>query len=271
MTSLVILFILGLCIGSFVNAYVWRLHAKTKTGKLANLSIWHGRSMCPNCHHTLAPKDLVPVLSWICLKGKCRYCSKPISFQYPLIEIIVPFLFIFSFIYWPYPFNNDGKTLFIFWLVFLLGFMILFIYDFRWKLLPNQIVGPLIILAVVQLATQFIFFNSSFSLLYGAFWGVIFSSGLFYAIFVVSNGKWIGGGDVKLGIILGLLLGGPLRTILMVFLASIIGSLISVVLIFSNRLKMNSLIAFGPLLIIATIITYLFGTNIIDWYKNILI
>ncbi len=267
---ILLLVILGLCFGSFINAYVWRLHSRTKTGKLANLSIWRGRSMCSNCHHILAPKDLVPVLSWISLKGRCRYCKKPIS-DNPFAEIAVPILFVISYVYWPYQFNAEGKTLFVFWLVFLLGFMILLIYDLRWRLLPNRIVGPLIFLAVIQLATQFIFFNASISLLYASIWGLIFSAGLFYAIFVVSNGRWIGGGDVKLGIVLGLLLGGPMRAILMVFLASFIGSIISIALISTNRLKTNSLIAFGPLLIIATIITYLFGASIIDWYKNLII
>lgn len=267
---IVILVILGLCLGSFINAYVWRMHSKTKSGKLANLSIWHGRSMCPNCRHLLGAKDLVPIFSWLFLKGKCRYCKKPISFQYPLVELLTALLFSFSYIHWPYLFNSEGTTLFIFWLIFITGFMVLTIYDLRWRILPNKIVVPLIFLALLQLFSQLIFFNAGLSLILGTFWGLLFSAGLFYFIFVISNGKWIGGGDVKLAIVLGLLLGGPMKAILMVFLASLIGSCISIFLISTKKLRRNSLIAFGPLLIAATVITYLFGTNIIVWYKSLI-
>lgn len=265
---IVILLVLGLCFGSFVNAYVWRIHSRSKTGKLSNLSVWHGRSMCPNCHHVLKSTDLVPVLSWIVLKGKCRYCKKPISIQYPLIELITTFLFTFSYIYWPYTFNALGVTLFIFWLVFLVGFMILTIYDLRWRLLPNRIVMPLIFLAIIEVVVRLVFFNAGLSLLIGSVWGVLFSAGLFYAIFIASQGKWIGGGDVKLAVILGLLIGGPLEAILMVFIASLIGSIISVALLSTKVLKRSSLIPFGPMLIAATIIVYLFGSHIIHWYKS---
>ncbi len=267
---IVILAVLGLCLGSFINAYVWRIHSRTKTGKLKDLSIWHGRSMCPKCHHILVAKDLIPIVSWLLLKAKCRYCRKPISIQYPVVELVTSLLFIFSYIYWPYSFNAEGKTLFVFWLIFLLGFMILTVYDLRWRLLPNRIVTPLIFLILIQLSTQLIFFNAGFSLILGAFWGLLFSAGLFYGIFVVSDGKWIGGGDVKLAIVLGLLLGGPMKAILMVFLASLIGSIASIILISTKKLRRNSMIAFGPLIIAATVITYLFGSSIIEWYKNII-
>ena len=195
---IVILIFLGLALGSFLNAYVWRVHDNSKKGKYAKLSIWQGRSMCPNCHHTLAGKDLVPVFSWLSLKGKCRYCKKPISAQYPLVEASTAFLFAFSYIYWPYQFSGEGTLLFVFWLIFLLGFMALTIIDLRWKLLPNSIVTPLILLALLQIVIQLLFYNAGLSLILGSIWGVLFSAGLFYAIFVISNGKWIGGGDVKL-------------------------------------------------------------------------
>src|SRR5690348_8244818 len=107
---------LGLGLGSFVNALVWRLHeqelaeeepkhkrAKGKARQLSakELSIVSGRSMCPDCHHELAPQDLIPVLSWLWLRGKCRYCSKPISWQYPLVELVTAALFIVSYLSWP--------------------------------------------------------------------------------------------------------------------------------------------------------------------------
>src|ERR1035438_134051 len=156
----VLLLLLGLALGSFTNAYVWRLNIDGKKGKYSKLSVWHGRSMCPNCHHTLSGLDLIPVVSWIMLKGKCRYCKKPISPQYPLVEAVTAFLFIFSYIYWPYSFTTQGVVLFIFWLIFLLGFMVLTIIDLRSRILPNKIVTPLILLAAIQVIVQLIFFNA---------------------------------------------------------------------------------------------------------------
>lgn len=266
-----ILVILGLCFGSFVNAYVWRTYKSKKSGKLNNLSVWRGRSICPSCHHVLAGKDLIPVFSWLALGGRCRYCKKPISLQYPVVELIAAVLFVLSYIYWPHTFNREGITLFVIWLLFVLGFVILAVYDLRWRLLPNRIVAPLIALAILQILVKLIFFGGGFSLLVGSFWGLLFSAGLFYGLFIVSKGTWIGGGDVKLAVVLGLLLGGPAEAILMVFLASLIGCVVSVVLILGKRLKLNSRIAFGPLLLAATIICYLFGIHIIDWYKSFII
>ena len=99
-----VLAVLGLVFGSFVNAFAWRLHEqesllekkkKPSAKQLAKLSIVKGRSMCPECKHELAAKDLIPVFSWITLKGKCRYCGKPISWQYPAVELATALLFVF--------------------------------------------------------------------------------------------------------------------------------------------------------------------------------
>src|ERR1700712_4728549 len=103
-----LLVVLGLIFGSFVNAFVWRLHEresllqkkrKPTKKQLSELSILHGRSMCVHCHHELAAKDLVPLFSWLWLRGKCRYCHKPIQ-DSPLIEAVLPVLFIVSYLAW---------------------------------------------------------------------------------------------------------------------------------------------------------------------------
>src|SRR4051812_13278636 len=96
-----VLIVFGLCLGSFVNALVWRVHEQEAAKKPnKKLSVLNGRSMCPHCEHELAAKDLIPVLSWLSLGGKCRYCHKPISKQYPLVELLTALLVVGSYIWW---------------------------------------------------------------------------------------------------------------------------------------------------------------------------
>ena len=119
-----VLVIFGLCFGSFVNALGWRLHKQLNAKKPnPDLSILKGRSMCPHCGHTLSAVDLLPVVSWLSLGGKCRFCRKPISWQYPVVEMVTAVLFLVSYIYWPFTLNGVESIVFGSWLVMLVGFM----------------------------------------------------------------------------------------------------------------------------------------------------
>ncbi len=270
---ILILIVAGLTIGSFVNAWVWRLHEQetVKASKhpdkkyLSKLSIQKGRSMCTKCKHELAAIDLVPVLSWLYLRGKCRYCHQSIDNDNPAMELIAPILLVASYIWWPYELTGIGLYYFSFWLVFVVAFMALAMYDFKWFILPDNIVRPLIIIAILQLIGAIIIYETSLSTVITAFWGVLISSGIFYAIYILSNGEWIGGGDVKLGIIIGIILGGPAMSLLMLFIASSLGSIVGVPLLLAGERKVR--LPFGPLLMLATFIVMLFGSNIIAWYK----
>lgn len=263
-----ILLITGLCAGSFINALVWRIHEQAKkTKKSGNLSILKGRSMCPNCRHELAAKDLIPVISWLWLRGKCRYCGKPISAQYPVVELLTAGLFIFSYVFWPFMFDAKGTILFIFWLVFLIGLIALAIYDIKWQLLPNRIIFPLIYIAILQ-SMVLIIFTPSFHQFLSILLSTVIGGGLFYLLFQLSNGKWIGGGDVKLGALLGLILANASLIIMTIFAASLIGTAISVPLMIIGRFNRKTRIAFGPLLIVGAIIAQLFGHSFINWYKH---
>jgi leader peptidase (prepilin peptidase) / N-methyltransferase len=263
-----VLIILGLCLGSFVNALVWRLHERSKNSKQKKLSIIHGRSMCPNCQHVLAARDLVPILSWLSLKGRCRYCKNPISIQYPLVEFVTAGLFIFSYVFWPASFSFDEKILFGFWLVFLGGLIALAVYDLRWYLLPNAIVYPLYAVILVQIIFATLNSSDPWNVITTAFWGLLIGGGIFYCLFQLSKGKWIGGGDVKLGGLLGLAIGGPSSSFLLIFIASLIGSFIALPLLLMGRAKRGSQLPFGPFLILAAVIVKLFGVSIITWYKD---
>ena len=272
------LIIFGLVFGSFVNALVWRLHkqqlaSKTKKSKFSskNLSIINGRSMCVDCGHELAIKDLIPVISWLQLRGKCRYCHKPISPQYPIVELSTVALFVASYLTWPY-FQGDTLEIaeavdFGSWLLVLVGFMALVVYDLRWMLLPNKIVFPLMFIAVANVLFQSVV-SFSFEPIILSFWGLLVGGGLFYVLFQISAGRWIGGGDVKLGFLLGIIVGGPALALLMLFLASLIGSLYSVPQLIFGKFSPKSRIAFGPFLITGAIITKLFGQTLIDWYTS---
>lgn len=251
---------LGLILGSFVNALVWRMHEGRD---------WvNDRSECPHCEHKLGPLDLIPVLSWVMLRGKCRYCHKKIE-DSPLVELTLPALFVASYCFWTLDLTGSSLVAFIFWLAFLVGFVALATYDLRWYLLPNKMVFPLVALAVVQVITLAVL-DGNWHIILGAAGGASVISGIFYLIFQLSNGTWIGGGDVKLGIVLGLLSGGVIESFLLLFAASVLGMLVSLPLILQGKASRKTQLPFGPLLIAGLIIVKLFGVAILGWYTGLI-
>jgi prepilin signal peptidase PulO-like enzyme (type II secretory pathway) len=276
-----ILIVFGLCLGSFVNALVWRLHEQSNTKnkkKLQELSISKGRSQCSNCGHKLAPKDLIPLLSWLSLRGKCRYCHKPIK-DSPMVEVILPIILVISYFAWPYVSANEIWTngeiaAFGVWVLIATGLLALAVYDVRWYLLPDKIVFPLTILGVVFVAlVAAAAGHNSGDIVLDAALGAITIFGLFYLLFQLSKGTWIGGGDVKLAVLLGLLAGGFMEALLLLFLASLLGTVYALALGVSGKKSINRRlrIPFGPFLIAATFIVVLWGVNIIDWYSDLIL
>ncbi len=284
---IVALAVFGIIFGSFINAWVWRLrkqdelaHAvdskkekksKASAKKLAaekeKYSILRGRSMCPHCEHVLAAKDLVPLFSWLSLGGKCRYCRAPISWQYPVVELVTGLVFALSYVFWPYGFDAVGIALFAAWLVFVIGFMVLTVYDIRWQELPDEIVWPLNALALLQVLLSI--HAKDIGILWGGLMAVGVIAGLFWILFEVSKGRWIGFGDVKLGIALGLLAGGPLKALLVLFAASLLGTLVSLPTIIKRHKNLSFQVPFGPFLIAGLAIVYFWGDQIIEWYTKL--
>jgi prepilin signal peptidase PulO-like enzyme (type II secretory pathway) len=266
------LVLLGLCLGSFVNALVWRICEQSKPVKerkasQKDLSIFKGRSMCADCGHTLHTRDLIPVLSWLNSYGRCRYCHKRIHWQYPLVELSTTLLLVFSYLHWPYGLSGWGIAVFGAWILILTGLIALFVYDVRWMLLPNRIIFPLYGLAAIYTVLRALQ-DGSFEPVLGALLGVLIGGGIFYLIFQVSKGKGIGGGDVKLGFLLGALVAGPLLAGMYIFVASLLGSVTAALLILSGKAKASSRIPFGPFLIIGAVVTLLFGADIGNWYVD---
>lgn len=273
---IVVLVLLGLSFGSFVNALVWRLRQQSlsseqrergaRKAKKAELSISKGRSMCVHCGHTLKAIDLLPVVSWLSLGGKCRYCHRKVSWQYPLVELSTAGLFVSTYLLWPNYVAGWEIVAFGLWLVSLTGFMALIVYDLRWMLLPNRIVFPLYGVAALFVLSRMAA-EMSIAPLLSSLIGVLIGGGLFYLLFQVSQGRWIGGGDVKLGFLLGAIVGGPVQAVLVLFGASLLGTLITVPLMLSGRAGRHTRIPFGPFLIAAAIFTQLFGVALTDWYS----
>lgn len=292
----VALVLFGLVLGSFVNALIWRFHAqdairdklagedeegnpvkkpsvkeaKKLKAELHDLSMLHGRSMCSKCHHPLGAWDLVPFFSWAFLRGKCRYCKKPIE-DPPIIELVTPLLFIVSYFSWPLDMSGYGLLAFVVWLVLLVGFVALAAYDIRWFLLPDRIVWPLAGLVAVQVLLHAIVFHGGAHVLVSAIMGIVIDSGIFYVLYQVSKGEWIGGGDVKLGVILGMLAGGILPALLIIFIASLLGTLASIPMLIHKKLHRKMVIPFGPFLILAGIIIVLYGHQITSWLNNLML
>jgi prepilin signal peptidase PulO-like enzyme (type II secretory pathway) len=211
---------LGLVFGSFVNAWVWRLSQKLdKDGNLKklskkqnnDLSIVSARSMCPTCKHVLGAKDLVPLFSWLLLKGKCRYCKAKISKQYPVVELLTAVLFVISGVFWNFDSSLAYLSLAV-WLAIITIFMALSVYDFKYMLLPDKMMIFLVPLSAIFAGIGFL--NSDKSLLsyvLQLLLSVFIAGGIFYILYVISSGKWIGGGDVKLGLIIGVILSSALN------------------------------------------------------------
>ncbi len=274
---IVLLAALGVILGSFVNALVWRLHeidtlGNAKSKKAAkqrkDLSVLKGRSMCPQCRHELAAKDLVPVLSWIWLRGRCRYCQAHISWQYPAVEVLTGALFALSYQAWPYGLHGIGLFQFVCWLVFVTGFMALAVYDLRWYLLPDKIVLPLTILAGAVVTVTALWLQSVTAVWQPLVGGLIIF-GLFWGLYQASKGGWIGGGDVKVALALGLLAGTPLKAFLVIFLASLFGTLVSIPVLLQGKRGLKMHIPFGPYLLLATVVVVLYGNDIVTWYENL--
>lgn len=265
LVTAIFLTILGLTFGSFVNAAVWRIHkGRAKT-------LLYDRSECVHCHHKLAWFDLIPIFSWLSLRGKCRYCHKPIE-DTPLPEIGLAAYFLVSFLVWPQSFGTfAGVADFIFWLIYGVLLALLFVYDLRYMLLPNRIVFLLIGLAVVQLLIHIVLGQGEAGwLLADAVLGIASIAGIYLALYVVSLGRWVGFGDVKLSVFIGLVLADWKLGLLTFLAANVIGTLAILPGLLSRRLGRASRIPFGPFLILGFILSYLFGHAIVGWYLSTL-
>lgn len=250
--------VLGLLVGSAINAIVWRLYVGRSWAK--------GRSMCPDCEHKLAGKDLVPLFSWLALRGRCRYCRRKIHWQYPLVEAVTAVLFGLSAAVLA-PTSLGGLGLLAGWLVILTLLVILAVYDTRWMILPDNIMVPAIVVTALY-AVLVALDASKVSALYGPALAAVLAGSGFLLLAVVTGGKGMGGGDIKLVFLMGLLLGlkGTALALLISFNAA---AFVGIGLILARRKGRRDYLPFGPFLIGGTIVAFLYGQTIVGWYLEL--
>ncbi len=233
--------------GSFLNVVACRVQR--------GQSFLRGRSVCVHCGTQLHWHDLIPVASWLLLFGKCRYCKKHVSAQYLLSELAVGALAVLGAFVVTSPIHG---------LVYaaVVGFFtVLFIYDLRTYIVPDNIAIPAIVVIGGLNATMA---GDGASLLLGAASGGVW----FLAQFLVSRGRWVGGGDIRLGVLMGVLLGYPLVWLGLGF-AYVGGSIVALALVAATRLKLSSRMPFATLLLPATFAAWVWGEGAWDWYSRL--
>ena len=254
----------GFIIGSFLNVVIARIGT--------NKSPFSGRSQCPHCSHQLGALDLIPVLSFVALRCRCRYCNKKISWQYPLVEILTAFIFavvIFSRL------ESGAQAFDVLALVCLLVvfcvLIVIFVYDLLHYLILDTTLAVLGGAVVAFHAFSFLAQGSVDVHDIGALVGAgLVPCLIFFGFFFISQGKWMGFGDVKFVFIMGLLLGFP-NIIVALFIAFISGAIIGVVLIGLGDKRMKDKVPFAPFLIAGLCVAFLLGEHIVDWYQDLIL
>lgn len=247
------IFLLGLIVGSFLNSISFRYNT--------NSSVLKGRSLCMCCGHKLSSMDLIPLFSFLFLKGRCRYCKTKLSIQYPLVEIITGLVFSLSFI-------RSGFPVAIFWWVIWSLLIVISIYDFKHKIIPDGLVYSILLISFVSLLFSFHLEFTFINLIAGP---VLFLP--FAALWWFSNEKLMGLGDAKLFWATGWIL-GLVKSLSSLVISFWTGAIVSLFLIGSykifqlNRgskgLTMKSEIPFGPFIVLGIFIVYFFGFDILS-------
>jgi len=248
-----VIFLFGLIIGSFINCLIYRLKNKKSLG---------GRSFCPKCKKQINWYDNIPLLSYFLLRAKCRWCREKISFQYPLVELITAILFLVVFLA---TYNLQLTTYNLLLILrnwtFTAFLIIIFLYDLKYYLIPDKISLPAMVVALIF---NIFLYNIFINYLLAA----LIAGGFFFLQFIISKGKWIGGGDIRLGLLIGLMLGWP-NVLVALTISYILGSIIGLGLIITQRATMKSPVPLGTFLSIGAFISLLWADKIIEWYLNI--
>lgn len=246
---LIYITLLGLLIGSFLNVCIYRIPRHEE--------IVYTPSHCMKCNTAIKWYDLIPVLSFLILKGRCRNCKTQLSYQYPLIELLNGAAYMGIFLL-------KGLTVETpFYCIVFSTLLVVTMIDYQYQIIPNGIVVFLLVVGFIHMFVMFFVHQTSPIYYFIGFFAV---SVVLLLIAIVSGGK-MGGGDIKLMAVCGFLIGWD-RIILALMVGSIIGSLIGIAWIVTGFKKRNEPIPFGPFLASGIVVAMLFGELIINWYLS---
>ncbi len=248
----ILVFIVGLAIGSFLNVLIYRLPREKK--------FVFGRSYCPSCQKPIKFYDNIPVLSYLILAGKCRSCKAKISLRYPLVELLNGLAYLFFFFQYGVSYN------FLIFSFLSSALIVIFFVDIDFQIIPDLITFPGMVLglAVSLLPGGIGIVNSLI--------GLVVGGGVLYLIAIL--GDWLfkkesmGGGDIKMTAMLGAFLGWQ-KVVLIFFAGAFIGLFVSIIMmIVSKKVRSTRVIPFGPFLAAAAMIAIIYGDSIISFYLN---
>ncbi len=260
--SMLMVFSLGAAIGSFLNVVVYRLPAGE--------SLIHPPSRCPHCQHRLAAKDNIPVLGWLLLQGKCRYCQAAIAWRYPLVEVFTGFLFLVVF--WQFDWSLQSASL------WLLGswLLALSLIDLDTLTLPSALTQSGLVVGFCASLLQAYIPSPSLSTLItaglGAIAGAVVGLWLLDGVRIIGsllfNKEAMGSADPKLAAMIGAWLGVS-HLLLALFVACAVGAIVGSSVMALQRLDRQQPMPFGPFLALGAVTTALWGDRILNLYLQI--
>ncbi len=247
--EIILIFILGLIVGSFSNVCIYRIPR--------NESIIYPASHCPKCRSNISPKDNIPLLSYILLKGRCRNCKSKIAIQYPIVEFLTGLIYLIIYLIYGLSIQS------LIYIILSSALVIIAFIDLNEQIVPDVISLPGIIIGfILSFFVPYIsFINSALGVFVGG--GIILVIGL--AGSVIFKKEAMGGGDVKLAAMIGAFLGWR-YIIISLFLGFFLGALAGIILILSKIKSREDVVPFGPFIVLGSFITLLWGEKIISWY-----
>lgn len=291
--------LLGLVVGSFINVLTLRWNPARDDRVI---KIVQGRSHCLHCAKKLRWFELIPILSFIFLRGRCRYCHKKLAWQYPLIEALTALIFtgvawrILSFNFFSYHFFSDPRgnfwvaAIIVAWFFYSAVLIALAAIDLRHYLLPDRIIFPAIVVSLLaNLSFHFLSLtrensfpshglnflgsyadvvNIHFNVLTSAIVGALILSLFLFLIYFFSRGRAMGFGDVKLAILIGLMLGASAGIVSLLF-SFVVGAIVSLIIVLTTKKKLKDAVPFGPFLAVGVLAVFFFGQVITNFYFSL--
>lgn len=247
----VILFYVGAGLGSFLSVVIYRTRHELS-------GIFFGRSQCTHCKKLLVGIDLIPIISYLAFRGRCRHCKESISPMYIWIEIVTGLITMLLFLKYSFTFDFFRYEL------ISISLIAIFFYDLLYQEIPDIFTYTGILLALVGNLVSGTPLPQNY--ITGAAVGAIF----FELQLLISKGRWVGTGDVILGLLMGIILGWE-KLIAALFVAYLIGATFSIWLLLTKKVSRDSKIPFAPFLVTGTILSVLFGSRMIEWYLRVLL